>query len=271
MNFLIDYTQPSSIEENAIAILFFKDQVLLDNGSGVAAPTLLKIKELDKNWPSSSAYYYLGRLGDLPVYAIELKEIEVVSLKAATFQPLRMMLETVKEAWFSLLCRAKQLLQWTQTSYFCSACGSKTIHSTTETAKICVPCNRIIYPSASPAVIVVVSRGNEILLARSPHFRPGMYSALAGFIEPCESAEQTIHREIKEEVSICVKNLKYFGTQYWPFPNSFMIAYHAEYESGEIQIEPNEIEDARWFTRNNLPNLPYRSSIARKLIDDFLS
>ena len=119
-------------------------------------------------------------------------------------------------------------------------------------------------------MIVRVERGDEILLARSPHFAPGVYSTLAGFVEPGESLEDTILREIQEEVGVTVTNLRYFGSQPWPFPHSLMIGFVADYESGEITPQEGEIEDARWFTVDGLPGLPSKLSIARALIEEWI-
>ena len=119
---------------------------------------------------------------------------------------------------------------------------------------------------------MLVNRDNELLLARSPHFPPGMYSALAGFVEPGESIEETVRREVGEEVGIEVGEVRYFGSQPWPFPNSLMIGFLAEWSAGELEIgEPEEIEDAQWFRPEDLPPLPPKVSIARKMIDAFLA
>jgi NAD+ diphosphatase len=136
--------------------------------------------------------------------------------------------------------------------------------------KKCKACDLSFLPNLSPAIMVLLKRENEILLARSPHFRQGMYSALAGFIDLGETAECAVHREVQEEVGLKVKSLQYFGSQSWPFPNSFMIAFTAEYLSGEIIMEPNEIEDAKWFNIHNIPDLPSMPSISRRLIDSVL-
>jgi NAD+ diphosphatase len=121
----------------------------------------------------------------------------------------------------------------------------------------------------SPAIIVLVRDGSRVLLARSPGFPAGMYSVLAGFVEPGESIEETIKREVREEVGIEVKNIRYFGSQPWPFPNSLMIGFTAEYAGGELEIEPTEIEDAGWYEPGEFPPLPPRVSIARAMIDAF--
>ena len=132
-------------------------------------------------------------------------------------------------------------------------------------------CKLSVYPRISPAVIVLVERGDEILLARSPHFVPGVYSTLAGFVEPGETLEGTVRREIHEEVGVHVDNICYFGSQPWPFPNSLMIGFRADYASGDLTIDGVEIEAAGWFRRDNLPKLPFKVSIARSLIEAFLA
>jgi NAD+ diphosphatase len=134
----------------------------------------------------------------------------------------------------------------------------------------CSACGQLHFARVAPAVIVLVERGPEMLLGRSPHFAEGVYSTLAGFVEPGESLEECVHREIEEEVGVRVTHLRYFGSQPHPFPNSLMVGFLADWLSGEIRIDPLEIEDARWFTRSDLPSLPHPMSIARRLIEDFL-
>jgi NAD+ diphosphatase len=142
---------------------------------------------------------------------------------------------------------------------------------TTEFAMECPACRLTAYPRISPAVMVLVERGNDLLLARSPHFKPGVFSALAGFVEPGETLEQCAVREVREEVGIEITNLRYFKSQPWPFPNSLMIAYFADYAGGTITPDPSEIEAADWFSRDALPLLPDPVSIARQLIEAALS
>jgi len=127
------------------------------------------------------------------------------------------------------------------------------------------------FPHVAPVILALISRGDELLLARSPHFAPGLYSILAGFIEPGETAEQTVAREVQEEVGIQIKNIQYYGSQPWPFPSNLMIGFTAEYASGEIQIDPIEIEDAKWFNINNLPPLPTPISLSRRMIDEYIA
>lgn len=163
--------------------------------------------------------------------------------------------------------RAVHWLTWDAKFQYCSNCGGKIQKVLETTEKKCGSCELSFFPNPFPAVMVLIQRENELLLARLAHFKPGIYSALAGFIDIGETAEQAVHREVREEVGVQITELKYFGSQSWPFPNSFMIAFKAEYLRGEIKIDGNEIEDARWFHLNKLPPLPLSSSISRKLIE----
>ncbi|WP_331255179.1 NAD(+) diphosphatase [Candidatus Bealeia paramacronuclearis] len=168
------------------------------------------------------------------------------------------------------ILRAVHWLTWDSKLQHCSKCGTKIQKVFESTEKKCDSCKHSFYPKLSPAVMVLIQRENEVLLGRSAHFKPGVYSALAGFIDIGETAEQAAHREVKEEVGVEIGELEYFGTQSWPFPDSFMIAFKAQYLRGAIQIDANEIQDAQWFDLNNLPALPSHSSISRKLIESVL-
>jgi NAD+ diphosphatase len=158
-------------------------------------------------------------------------------------------------------------MDWDRTHQFCGACGTPTAPKPNERARQCPSCGLTQYPRIAPAVMALVRRGDELLLARSPHFVPGMHSALAGFVEPGESLEQCLRREVREEVGIEVTNLTYFSSQPWPFPHSLMIAFNCDYAAGELKPDPSEIEAAAWFALDHLPILPNKISIARRLID----
>jgi len=168
---------------------------------------------------------------------------------------------------FALAARASQLLDWQKNHRYCGRCGTPMVRKPTEFAMACPSCSLLNYPRISPAVMVLIERGDELLLARSPHFREGMFSALAGFVEAGETLEQCAHREVREEVGVAITNLRYFRSQPWPFPDSLMIAFFADYVSGDITPDPSEIEAAGWFPRSALPPLPDPVSIARQLID----
>jgi NAD+ diphosphatase len=169
-----------------------------------------------------------------------------------------------------ILGRAVHLARFDQITAFCGRCGGKTVMKSDELAKFCPSCGLLTFPRLSPAVIVRITRDDQILLARSPHFLPGMYSVLAGFIEPGESLEAGVHREVFEEVGVRITDLRYFGSQPWPFPDSLMIGFVARHLSGDIRCDGVEIEDAGWYSRNQMPGLPGPLSISRALIEDFL-
>jgi NAD+ diphosphatase len=172
------------------------------------------------------------------------------------------------EPLMGLAGRAAQVLEWDRAHRFCGACGTPTELHGQDRARQCPACGHVAYPRLSPAMMVLVYRGRELLLARSPHYAPGMFSALAGFVEAGESLEDCVHREVAEEVGVRVRNLRYFGSQSWPFPHSLMLAFTAEWVSGEIVPEPGEIEAADWYDIDALPGVPPRFSIAGHLIRD---
>ena len=148
--------------------------------------------------------------------------------------------------------------------------GVSTRKHPTDRAKLCPACGLTTYPRLSPSIIVLVRNGEEMLLARNAAWPTSMYSTLAGFVEPGEAIEQTVHREVAEEVGVSVKNLRYLGSQSWPFPNSLMLGFHADYAGGDIVYHDGEIADARWFHYRHLPNVPGGTAISRWLIDAFV-
>jgi len=184
-----------------------------------------------------------------------------------TWAGLRSLFGALDDRLFAVLGRAVQIMDWDRSHQFCGRCGTPTARKAGELARQCPGCGQTHYPRIAPAVMALVRRRDQLLLARSPHFPPGMHSALAGFVEPGESLEQCLHREVREEVGVGVTNLQYFSSQPWPFPHSLMIAFNCDYAEGEIVPEPGEIEAAAWFDLDHLPVLPNRISIARRLID----
>jgi len=167
----------------------------------------------------------------------------------------------------SIAMRAVQMLVWDRTHRFCGACGVPTEQAAGERAKRCPSCRMTVYPRISPAMMALVTRGEELLLGRGINFPPGRYSALAGFLEAGETIEECVIREVREETNVEIRNPRYFASQSWPFPNSLMIAFTAEYAGGEVRHDPAELADAQWFHYDALPQIPPRLSIARALID----
>ena len=212
---------------------------------------------------------YLGELDGVPCRSAELPD-EQEPPEGMAFRTLRDLYSRIDEELWTLAGRAAQLVEWDRTHIHCGRCGTPTEHAPGERARRCPVCGYAAFPRLSPAVIVRVTRGEEILLARSVRFPGGMYSVLAGFVEPGESLEECVARELEEEVGIEVGDIAYFSSQPWPFPHSLMIGFTATWLSGDLRIEEAELVDARWFVRDDLPELPGRLSIARRLIDDWL-
>ncbi len=208
---------------------------------------------------------YLGSLSGTACFCVEV-DTETGTPEGWAWQSLRTLYGVLDDSLFALAGRALQLVGWDRTHEYCGACGTKTKPRSIERSRECPACGLLAYPRIAPAVMCLARRGRELLLARGPHFAQGMYSALAGFAEPGETLEQCVEREVGEEVAIRVANLRYFGSQPWPFPHSLMIAFFADYAGGEIVIDRSEIEDARWFAIDALPRLPAKVSLAQRLI-----
>lgn len=247
----------------ALEFAFAGESLILDEKAALPASA-----RLDRLGPAAADFIF-GRLAagncrarhwhteDLPA------GLQAVNLRAAHGL-------IADSEWF-LAARAKQLLGWDLVSRHCGACGTPTRLSAGEPAKLCPACAHRQYPQIAPAVMCLVRRGEELLLARSPHFRPGMFSALAGFVEAGESVEGCLQREVFEETGIHIRNPVWFASQPWPFPQSLMLAFHADYADGTITPQPGEIEEAGWFRPEALPDLPAPVSIASRLIADGLA
>lgn len=175
------------------------------------------------------------------------------------------------QAQLDALSRARQLAGWLHQNRFCGVCGQAMQTRTDEPACVCTGCQHQAYPRISPVCIGLVLKGDQILLARSPHFPPGIYSALAGFVEAGESAEQCLRREVMEEAGIEIDHIRWFGSQSWPYPHSLMMGFIADYAAGELCPQADEIEDLRWFDKSDLPALPDPASIAYQMIQAVLA
>lgn len=162
--------------------------------------------------------------------------------------------ENVFEKMVSLACRAHGLLLLRQTYRFCPACGKPLLDDEHFTAKKCSKCGSLLFPRIEPAIIVLVKKEDKILLAKNKNSVTGHYSCIAGFVEQGENLEQAVHREVYEETGLKIKNLRYAGSQAWPFPDQLMLAYYADWESGQIKIQEEELESAEWFSYENLPS-----------------
>jgi NAD+ diphosphatase len=258
---------PPDAASSGAVIFAVRGTELLVAQEGAPLPQASRLDELPV---SGEATHYLGRLDAFDCYAVDLGD-GVEPPDGMAFSPLRPLFARLDEDEFALAGRALQIVEWHRTHRFCGRCGSPTVPAEGERAMRCPDCGLLAFPRVSPAIIVRVTRGDEILLAQGRRFPSVMYSVLAGFVEPGESLEQCVHREVREEAGIEIANVRYFGSQPWPFPHSLMVGFTAEYAGGELSPDPEEIADAGWFTAGALPPIPPSLSIARKLIDDWLA
>jgi NAD+ diphosphatase len=261
-------TSPDARSEPAHWFLFQGNQILVRREDGQASvPIVVDPRDLGLH-PLRDQY--LGTLAGRHCYSGECAP-EVPAPGGYIWSGLRALFGLFDDAMFALAGRAMQIMDWDRTHLYCGCCGTPTELKPGERARQCPNCGQVHYPRIAPAVMALVQRGDQLLLARSPHFVPGMYSALAGFVEPGESLEHCLVREVKEEVGIKVGNLRYFSSQPWPFPHSLMIAFNCDWVEGEITPDPTEIEAAGWFDLERLPVLPNKISIARRLIDSTIA
>lgn len=244
-----------------------EDKVLIQQES--AATTIPQLNDVAELGLPILRQHYLGRLGGRHCFTVEVPK-GVSPPTGMRFEGLRQIYGQMNETLFSVAGRALQIVDWDRTHQFCGRCGSKTRTHVTERAKECPQCGLLHFPRLAPAIIVLIQRGREVLLARARRFETPMYSTLAGFVEPGETLEEAVIREVKEESGITVKEIRYFGSQPWPFPHSLMVGFTANYASGVINVSDGENVDVRWFTADSLPELPGKLSIARKLIDWFI-
>jgi NAD+ diphosphatase len=190
---------------------------------------------------------------------------------AMAFRSVRTMLGSLEENISLLASRALHIALWSKKNKYCGVCGSPTQKDALERARKCTSCGNMIYPRISPAIIIAIIKGDAILLAHNKNFKGGWYSTVAGFMEPGETIEDCAEREVYEEVGVRIKNIRYFASQPWPYPDSLMIGLTAEYESGEVKPDGVEIDAAGFFRASELPETPGKTSVAGKLIDWFVN
>ncbi len=265
-SFISEVTPPPGISGAAWWFAFHRNRLLVHvTDRGLAVPYAERLEELGV---TAKQQHYLGRYEERPCYGVDV--VEEIAPSGMDFRDLRQVYSSLDEDLFVLAGRAVQIVEWDRTHQYCGQCGGKTYTKGNERAKACPECKLTNFPRLSPAVIMAVEKGSELLLARSSRFPTGLYSVLAGFVEPGETIEECVVREVREEVGITVGKVRYVASQPWPFPNSLMLGFSAEYLAGEITPDPVEIAEAGWFTVDTLPSIPGRISIARRLIDRFV-
>lgn len=266
-NYIPAVTAKHNPKDCSYWFIFYLDRLLIkvnDDKAGIPfAKSLaeLNIRDVKK--------LYLGTLNGYPCYCAEVSS-DTAKSDGMNFKGLRSLYGDLEESIFLLAGKAFQIVNWDKTHQYCGRCGSETYTMVGERAKKCPKCGDVSYPVLSPAVITAIIKDNKILLAHNRSFKGNMYSLIAGFAEPGETLEECVKREIMEEVGLHVKDIKYFGSQPWPFPNSLMIGFTAHYESGEISADGEEIAAAGWYDVNNLPELPSEVSIARRIINWYI-
>ena len=253
--------------KSGISIILKNQEFLTSKNSD-----FLIFEEDDLKWSEMEMVnkQFIGYLNEKPCYILEIAEDSKLD-NDLILTPLRNLLGRIPDSLFTICSRSLQLSEWRRNNQFCGVCGKKMKMHETERAMLCECNNVLVYPRISPCIIVLVTNGEELLLAHNKNFPGTFYSTLAGFIEAGESAESAIHREIFEEVKVKVQNIKYFGSQSWPFPSQLMLGYHAEYLEGEITPDGEEIDLADWFHYKDLPNVPTGNiSISGQLIESYL-
>lgn len=271
-------TPPAGERGPAYWFVFQGDKLLVRPTTNAAeAPLAADLADLGLPTAHDVHAHYLGYVEDgrgaqVDCYSAEISP-ETPLPEGLIADGLRALYPRLGDLLFSIAGRGIQVVAWDRTHRFCGQCGAPTENEPHERAKRCPACGLIGYPRLSPAIIIAVVRksdqGDRLLLARNHRFPTGRYSVIAGFVEPGETLEECAQREVCEEVGIRIRNVRYFGSQPWPFPNSLMIAFTAEYDGGEIVLEESEIAEAGWFPIDALPEIPPRMSISRRLIDWF--
>jgi NAD+ diphosphatase len=256
----VDQMEADVDDRDVLWLIFRGSQLLVDSETMWPA----QVKDI-----TIKHQLYMGTFRDFHIYVGEMDSPGMPS--NTLLCDLRELYGRVDEAIFGLAGRAIQLITWDRTHQFCGQCGTHTLKSLKERARECVSCGLLTFPRISPVIMVLIQKGKEILLARGVNFPNGYYSALAGFVDAGETLEHCVKREVMEEVGLEVDQLRYFGSQPWPFPHSLMIAFTCQWKSGDIVIDPSEIVNAQWFTKDNLPLLAPTLSISRILIDAVLA
>jgi len=260
-------SNPEINDKNAFIFAFEEQLILVREDSN--AYYIPKYNELVSTGLTGIRKLYLGTIDSIPCYSLDLDpDTEVPG--GFSLVGLRDLFDHVDVDLFTAAGHAFQIVHWDRMHQFCGKCGAPAEYASSERAKKCPDCEAVYYPKINPAVIVAVRKGNKLLLARNKKRKQGFFSVLAGFVEPGETLEECAAREVREETGIEIKNIKYFASQPWPFPNALMVGFTADYASGEIKVDNHEIAEAAWFAPDNLPTIPGRISIARKLIDAFL-
>ena len=261
----MDVNASDKFIKDSYLFLFHNDELLVKESDGSTTIPLTSDIKLFASQPTNAQF--IGVFHERECFIANISNDNI--LPGFSFKKVRPLYGHIKDEFFGVACRAFHIMNWLKTSKFCGCCGCGMHVSPQELAMQCPSCSHIVYPRISPAIIVAVTNGDQILLARSERFPPNRYSVIAGFVEPGETLEECVRRELQEEVGVEVHNIKYFGSQPWSFPDSLMVAFTAQCSTEKITIDNQEIVAAAWFSPDNLPDIPDKPSIGRQLIDWF--
>ncbi|MBS1219015.1 MAG: pyrophosphatase [Proteobacteria bacterium] len=266
-SFVPGHRGPARIEGRVSCCVFHGNRVFITRDGGL--PVIPQFDSADCSFDLDAAHY-LGLLGGTHCYGLALQReatlpagLELLGLRALILEGNETVAAVAGQAW--------QVLEWARTHRHCGCCGAPTVPHAADRAVECPDCKLVFYPRIAPVIMGLVYRRNELLLTRKPGYAPGRYTVVAGFVEAGESLEQCLAREVAEEVGVTIRNPSYFGSQPWPFPNSLVMAFSAEWVDGEVRPDQTELEEARWFAIDALPDLPEAVHISRQLIDDTLA
>jgi len=248
---------------NVYWFIFFNDQLLLQKkGETYTIPYSINPPVPVKN------VLEVSLLEDMPACTAS---VDTPQEETAEYLPmgLRASYDYLDPILHKIAGKAYELIYWDQHSRFCPSCGTKTVMQTT-ISKQCPNCKYEIYPVVSPAILVLIRKGDAILLVHARNFRGSFYGLVAGFLETGETLEECVRREVMEETGLEINNIIYFGNQPWPYPSNLMVGFIADYVSGTIRLQDEELSEGAFFTKDNLPELPRKLSLARKMIDWWL-
>lgn len=257
------------MEEKIYWFIFNDDRLLLEKRTDNSYTI-----PLNKTFPidASSEYitYDITPLQDIPCKAISLKEPYTEDSRQYTYIDLRASYDVLPFELYQKAGKAFEILHWDENSQYCSRCGAP-MQIKSPISKSCTKCKHEVWPVVSTAIIVRITRGEEILLVRAKNFRGTFHGLVAGFLETGETLEECVKREVMEETGLQIKNIRYFDSQPWPYPNNLMVGFTAEYESGEIELQDNELLEAGFYKYDSLPEIPRKLSMARMLIDNWIN
>lgn len=259
-NYQIDYKPNYSTDDDSYYFIFNKDKLFLDYKTNNVPFT----NNLKKYNFKIKFKLYMGLYYNKPCFVLDVE-----SENDSNFFDLYEIYD-INEETYLIAGRGIQIVNWYKTHKFCGVCGSKNIMDDKEMMLKCPNCGHINYTRINPAIITAIKKDDKLLMARHKHMHSIKYALIAGFVEAGETIEEALRREVQEEVGINIKNIKYFSSQSWPFPNSLMLGFTADYADGEIQVDGEEIDHIKWFKKDEIPQLPSSISISYELIENFI-